>query len=651
MFSSLQLPFLQALGYAIANSLWQLFLLWLIVVFVNSIAKQSAHVRYVTALSAQFAGFVWFVSTFQFYYRHCQEASLQAEQLLAKHDVLYSTSMAMNDSVLNYLIKAEAMLPYLSIAYLFLLLLLVVKWINNFRYTKQLATTGLQPANLSWQRFVNEMADQLGILQNITLHLSSFAKSPLTIGYIKPIILLPLASVNQLTTQQMEAVLLHELAHIKRADYLINILVSVVEIILFFNPFTRLLSETIKKERENCCDDWVLQYQYDAAMYAEALLRLAYLQKLNGFQMSAVGSKKSELLQRIKRMVQPTEKTFNYKHQIIALFLITGVLFSIAWLQPIEKNINQKQTSNVKEINKKIIITPLTAQVDNPLFNAATLFAPSLREDVKQSLDDMNKTFNDSAVKTNLMQAEQALQKVVPEVISTASSANLQKIMQDAKQQASKSLQSIDWKNIAETIPQMVDSSLIQQSVNDALQNKTDYADNVKQGLAAAKEQLARLKSEKLNVYFDKEFLQQLTSTAFASLKNINFKAIEDSIKLSSDVVNKAFLQLELKQEEIKKRQRTELKKVLDNYKKAEDALKRIVPVAPPLPLMPTQYETHYNADAASVVNVLSNDNTACLAVPAYHFETDHNNDGLKTIHIINKSDGSTINIVIEIRQ
>ena len=244
--------------------------------------------------------------------------------MLANNDVVYSTGFAMNDNILNYLIKAEETLPYLSVAYLFLLVILLIKWINNFRYTKQISSIGLQPANTGWQRFVSKTADRLGILQNVTLYISEIAKSPLTIGYIKPIILLPLASINQLTTEQMEAVLLHELAHIKRADYLINILIGVVEIILFFNPFTRLLSQTIKKERENCCDDWVLQYQYDAAMYAEALLRLAYLQKEYGFQMNAVASKKGELLQRVKRMIQP-QKTFNYKHQIVALFLITGL--------------------------------------------------------------------------------------------------------------------------------------------------------------------------------------------------------------------------------------------------------------------------------------------------------------------------------------
>ncbi len=654
MFSSLQLPILQALGYAIANSLWQLLLLWLIAVLINSIVKGSAHVRYVTALSAQIAGFVWFVSTFQFYYQQCKEATLQAEQFIQHHDVVYSGSFAVNDNIVNYLLKIEGVMPYLSIAYLFLLILLLVKWASNFRYTKQLSKEGLQPANTVWERFVNEMADKLGIVQNVNLYLSEFAKSPLTIGYIKPIILLPLASINQLTTEQLEAVLLHELAHIKRADYLINILVSLAEIILFFNPFTRLLSKTIRKERENCCDDWVLHYKYDATMYAEALLRLAYLQKTAGFQMTAAAGKKGELLQRVKRMVQP-QKTFNYKHQLIALFLITGLLFSIAWLQPIQSNLNHKRESNVKVMGQKIIITPLTAQVDNPLFNAASLFAPSLQEDVKQSLADLNQTFTDSIATIAVTGAQQALQKVTPVVLSTLSSSKWKSLLDDAQKEAKQNLENIDWKEVQANLPQMVDSDQINASIADALQSKMDIAAKVKEGLAAANLQMAKLKDQNLNVYFDKAFLQQVSANALASLQNINFKAIEDSIHFSSDIINKTFSKMKEKGEEAIKKQRLEWKKARENYKRTDDVFQRILPPAtPPSPPLRTEDVKLSNADRVNVLAADQNyhDNYVPTYVSVPVFRVERTTDaGVKTIHIINDDDGSNINIVIEIRQ
>jgi len=112
---------------------------------------------------------------------------------------------------------------------------------------------------VEWRLFVQQLAQQLGIKKTVRIYLSGSITSPLTLGFWKPVILVPLASINHLTTKQVEAVLLHELAHIKRYDYLYNIILSVIEAVLFFNPFTQLISKQLKRERENCCDDWVLQ--------------------------------------------------------------------------------------------------------------------------------------------------------------------------------------------------------------------------------------------------------------------------------------------------------------------------------------------------------------------------------------------------------
>ena len=114
----------------------------------------------------------------------------------------------------------------------------------------------------------------MGISRKVSVWISQHIDVPATIGFIKPVILIPFASLNNLSGDQLEAIILHELSHIKRNDYLINIMVAVIETILFFNPFVVLLSKVIKRERENCCDDFVLQYRYDPHSYAYALLRL-----------------------------------------------------------------------------------------------------------------------------------------------------------------------------------------------------------------------------------------------------------------------------------------------------------------------------------------------------------------------------------------
>jgi hypothetical protein len=98
---------------------------------------------------------------------------------------------------------------------------------------------------------------------------------PLTLGFFKPVILLPVAMANNLTLEQTEAILLHELAHIRRNDYLLNLGVAALELLFFFNPFSRLLINEVKREREHRCDDWVMQFRYDPHTYVSALLSLA----------------------------------------------------------------------------------------------------------------------------------------------------------------------------------------------------------------------------------------------------------------------------------------------------------------------------------------------------------------------------------------
>jgi beta-lactamase regulating signal transducer with metallopeptidase domain len=143
----------------------------------------------------------------------------------------------------------RSLAPYFSCAYLVVMLLLSIRLANGFNEVKQLRTIGLSKASVDWRLFVKEHAAILGIKKPVLLFISSVAASPLTIGFWKPFILIPLASINQLSPQQLEAVLLHELAHIRRNDYLLNIILQLAEISLFFNPFMRLLLKQARLER------------------------------------------------------------------------------------------------------------------------------------------------------------------------------------------------------------------------------------------------------------------------------------------------------------------------------------------------------------------------------------------------------------------
>lgn len=386
MQSLLQSAFLQALGYAIFNSLWQVAFLWIIVMIINSVGKFSSSKKYLTAVTAQFAGFVWFLFTLRFYYIQCSEAIANAQAADVSNNGYYFYEPAVTNfsSGLMYgIIKIEQLLPYLSVAYLFMLLFLSLRLIRAFFYSKKIRTTGLVKPGVEWKLFVKRTAGYLGIHKSVTLYFSELVKSPLTLGFAKPLILVPVASLNHLSPDQLEAILLHELAHIKRADYLINIIQSIIEIILFFNPFTQLLGKLIKKERENSCDDWVLQFQYKPAMYAEALLRIAYIQTQPSFALQAAGNK-GELLPRVKRMLNQKEKSHQYRNHLFALLLITIMLTTVAWFNPSENKVVKNATVNN---NRKVLVEPFTSKVDNPLYNPIYLLTQSLQKGIGTAIN------------------------------------------------------------------------------------------------------------------------------------------------------------------------------------------------------------------------------------------------------------------------
>lgn len=382
-----QSPLLQALGYAIINSLWQFGLLWLIYLFINCIVKLSSHQKYTAAIALQFSGFAWFCGTLIFYYNQCiylaNTGTVFANGFRGFGQMPYSSSI--KDTVFMVLMRMEQFLPYLSVAYLLLLVVLATKWLKSYRYTRDLGYSGIKKIDVNHRLFVDRLCHQLGIKRTVKVFLSELVKSPLTIGFLKPIILIPVASINYLSADQLEAVLLHELAHIKRFDYLINLLLSIVEVALFFNPFMQLLSRHVKRERENSCDDWVLQYEYNATNYAKALLKLATFNTsatVSSFAMNAIDQNQT-LLIRVKRMIEKKDRSFNYRNQLMALLLISGVLSSVAWFSPAP---DAESATAVASNPQPVLVEPLVASVDNPFFNPAFFLVTSKEDQLQQAL-------------------------------------------------------------------------------------------------------------------------------------------------------------------------------------------------------------------------------------------------------------------------
>src|ERR1017187_9214042 len=129
--------------------------------------------------------------------------------------------------------------------------------------TSQLGRRGVCAAGALWQGRGERLAARMRVSRPVTLLESCLAEVPVVMGYLRPVILMPVGLMTGLPAEQIEAILLHELAHIRRHDYLVNLLQIVVEGLVFYHPAVWWISSVMRAERENCCDDLVVATQGD----------------------------------------------------------------------------------------------------------------------------------------------------------------------------------------------------------------------------------------------------------------------------------------------------------------------------------------------------------------------------------------------------
>ena len=137
-----------------------------------------------------------------------------------------------------------------------------------------------------------------------------------------------------MSAEEIEIIILHELAHIKRNDYLINLAQQAMSVLLFFNPFAQLINRVINQERENSCDDIVIEASKKPLVYAHALLKLEQTRQQEWQLALAATGKKYHLLNRIERIMKTKKPIGNARHILLAIALLTASITGLAWLNP-----------------------------------------------------------------------------------------------------------------------------------------------------------------------------------------------------------------------------------------------------------------------------------------------------------------------------
>lgn len=182
---------------------------------------------------------------------------------------------------------------------------------------------GLTPAGDEWNKRLAQLAASIQVSKPVRLMQSAIAKVPMITGHLKPVILLPAGVLTALPPNEIEAILLHELAHIRRRDYLVNMLQNICGMVFFFNPAVLWVSSLIKEERENCCDDIALAEVKNKKQFIHALISFQEYTLATSSYVVGFPGRKEHLLNRVKRIVTNNNKTLNNMEKTL---LATGIV-------------------------------------------------------------------------------------------------------------------------------------------------------------------------------------------------------------------------------------------------------------------------------------------------------------------------------------
>ena len=346
--------FIQAMGWSILHSLWQSALIYAILLPLQLLVfRRNAKVKYIMAYGAHLLMFICFLITFCSVF-HWPEPAAQV-QLHQLRTMTYITPLTA-----VFAAYAEAAFPYLVMFYLLGFIIQSVVVIKGYQRVQALKNAAHQEIPEHWKVLFASLVKALKIRKTVDFRLSAQVSVPLVIGFLKPVILFPVSLAAQMDVQQVEAILIHELSHIRRNDYLFNLIRTVIDTILFFNPFVWLTGKFIDIEREHACDDLVVEVTSTPLTYAHALLTLELLTDKSSPALALAASGNDQhLYQRIKRITDMKTNYINSKQKLFAITLTIATLVSLAWISP-DKNEKKVRAASIRQTTKTLTISDLS---------------------------------------------------------------------------------------------------------------------------------------------------------------------------------------------------------------------------------------------------------------------------------------------------
>lgn len=327
---------INALGWTLVHSLWQgaaaAVGFALLMVFMRRYRSQT---RYYIGVMAVLLVLAMSVVTFVSIYRAGAAGGVHAN-LAGTVGTVTTDAMEIENSgsiALVFQNYFNRHLPLIVTVWMLGIMVLVLRFAGGFIYNQRIKVHRTRPLSSPWQDRLETLCQKIGVDRTVRFVESASIKIPMTIGHFKPVLLFPIGLVTGLPRDQVEALIAHELAHIVRRDYLMNIMQNVVDILFFYHPGVRWISAHVRAERENCCDDMAVSVSGDSLNFAKALTVIQ--ETANGFGVRAVepavavSGKRFGLLARVKRLLNPPANRSQFTEGFIGASILAVCILTL----------------------------------------------------------------------------------------------------------------------------------------------------------------------------------------------------------------------------------------------------------------------------------------------------------------------------------
>jgi GWxTD domain-containing protein len=296
-------PFTHALGLALFHFLWQGAAIALaLAAGLYVFRPSSARLRYGLACAAMLAMLAAFGLTLALAWPH-SAATVSIRVPRAPVRSLLPPAFPLGMEPVTP--PAGSRWPWIVFTWMFGVGLFALRSLASWGAAQRLRRIGVCTASEIWQDRIRQLADRIQLSRPVVLLESCLTEVPAVVGLLRPVVLAPVGLLTGFPPEQLEYILIHELAHIRRYDYLVNLLQSLAEDLLFYHPAVWWVSGLVRAERENCCDDVVVAARGDARGLAAALAALEHY-RWNARE-AALAANGGHLMNRIRRLLEGRE--------------------------------------------------------------------------------------------------------------------------------------------------------------------------------------------------------------------------------------------------------------------------------------------------------------------------------------------------------